>query len=72
LDELADEYRNRPKPQSRTPKLLNALRRYNGPEFSRRMVAQLDRGALSPGEFCRVVCQNRIGPHRIPEFREAL
>lgn len=72
LDELAEEYRNRPKRQSRTPKLLNALRRYNGAEFSRRMVAQLDRGALTPGEFCRVVCQNRIGAQQIPEFREAL
>lgn len=72
LDELAEEYRNRPKSHSKTPKLLNALRRYNGHEFSRRMVAQLDRGALSPGDFCRVVCQNRIGPQQIPEFREAL
>jgi hypothetical protein len=72
LDELAEEYRNRPKPQSRTPKLMNALRRYNGVEYSRRMMAQLDSYAISPGEFCRVVCQNRIGPHQIPEFREAL
>ena len=72
LDQLAEEYRNRPKPRSRTPKLINALRKYNGPEFARRMVAQLDRGALSPGEFCRIVCQNRIGPHQIPQLREAL
>lgn len=72
LEQLIDEYRSRPKTRSNTPKLVNALRKYNGVEYSHRMVIQLDKGSITPGDFCRVVCQNRIRPHQIPQFREAL
>lgn len=72
LEELVEEFRSRPKTRSNTPKLVNALRKYNGVEYSRRMINQLDKGYITQGEFCRVVCQNRIQPHQIHEFREAL
>jgi hypothetical protein len=71
LEELAFEFSQREKTPVRSPKPVNALRRYNGAELSRRMLRQLDRGRISRGEFCRVVLQNRIGPGQIHQFREA-
>ena len=72
LEELAFEFSQREKTPVRSPKPVNALRRYNGAELSRRMLRQLDRGRISRGEFGRVVLQNRIGPGQIHQFREAL
>lgn len=72
LDALDAEYSNRPKPKPRTPKAINAIRTYNGREFSARMLGALDARKLSAGDFCREVCLNKIRPHEINEFREAL
>lgn len=72
LDELAREYSNRSQVQARQPKPVNAIRKYNGREFSVRMLNALDAGRLSKKEFCRSVCLNNIKPSQINDFREAL
>lgn len=72
LSQLAAEFAQRKKPQARRPKAVRGIQKYNGVEFSRRMVHQLDQGSISAGEFCRVVCLNKIKPTQIHEFRAAL
>lgn len=72
LDELALEYNDLPRPQPRQPKPINAVRKYNGREFSLRMLDAYDAGKLSPGTFCRSVCLKRLKPSQIEDFREAL
>lgn len=72
LRELHREYSQRPKSQARSLATVKAVRRYNGREFSRRMLEVLDAGRITRGEFCRVVCLRRIRPHQIDAFREAV
>jgi hypothetical protein len=72
LEELRREYTQRPKGQARQPKAVNAVRKYNGREFSRRMLDVLDQGRISPREFCRVACLRHIKPHEISDFRAAV
>lgn len=72
LTELARAFSTRPKPQARTPKPVNAIRKYNGTEFSVRMLDALDRGRMTPREFCQLACANRIGVADIPDLRSAL
>ncbi len=72
LNELRHEFSQRPKSQARHPKAVNAVRTYNGREFSRRMLDVLDAGRISKKDFCRVVCLRHIKPHQINDFREAL
>lgn len=73
LSQLRAEWGRRSKSRKRNAPLpVNAVRKYNGREFSRRMVAALDSGAMSPKAFCREVCANRIDVSDIPEFRRAL
>ncbi|MGW6130804.1 hypothetical protein ACWFNE_12335 [Cellulomonas sp. NPDC055163] len=72
LDALAAEFAGRKKSQARTSRPENAVRKYAGAEFTRRMLRQLDRGAISPREFCRVVCLNRLGPTEIPLLQASL
>lgn len=72
LADLARDYGTREKPRARQPKAVNAVRNYNGREFSTRMLDALDGGRMSPKEFCRSVCLNRIKPAQIDDFRRAL
>lgn len=72
LVELARAFAARSKPQPRSPKTVNAMRKYNGREFSVRMIDALDRGRLTPKEFCQVACANKIKVSEIPDFRSAL
>lgn len=72
LRTLRAEHAARPKPQGRTPLPVNGVRTYNGRAFSSRMLAVHDDGRISPGEFCRAVCANRITPSQIPDLRAAL
>jgi hypothetical protein len=72
LDELAREYALRVKPVMRTPLAVNAVRKYNGREFSVRMLKALDSQKLSPKDFCRSVCLNHLQPAQIADFRAAL
>lgn len=48
LDQLSAEFAARGKPFARTPLPHNAVRKYAGAEFTRRMFHQLDRGAITP------------------------
>lgn len=72
LEDLAVEFRSRTKNQPRQPKPVNAIRKYSGRELSLRMLAALDAQKVSPGEFCRVVCLNKIRPAQIIELKAAL
>lgn len=72
LGELKQEYERRPKSPMRSPKVVNAIRNYNGRELSVRMLDALDSRKLSPRDFCRSVCLNKIKPAEIGEFRLAL
>lgn len=52
---------------------MNALKKYNGQECSRRMLALHDSGAISTSEFCRVMFSNRYRTGRaIIDYRASL
>lgn len=72
LNALGREFAARPPSRAQQPKPVNGIRTYNGRAFSARMVRALDAGQVSPGDFCRAVCANKIRPHQIRDFREAL
>lgn len=69
---LREEYLLRDKPRLSSPLAVNALRKYNGRECSRRMLAILDAGAISTNEFRRVVFLNKAPSGEIERFRAAL
>lgn len=72
LDYLEQEFAQRPKTNARTPKAVNGVRKYNGREFSLRMIDALDAGKLSDRNFCREATLNRLEPQQIGDFRLAL
>lgn len=72
FSELRAEFLGREERPPRRANPLNAIRRYSGAEFSRRTLALLDQGTITPGEFCRVTCLNNIKPAQIPDFRARL
>lgn len=72
LAELRAEFAVREKPPARQPKTVNAVRKYNGVEYSRRLLHQVELGRLSPSEFCRVVSLNKLKPSQINELRATL
>lgn len=72
LRELGETFRARPKPPSRQPKPVNAVRKYNGRRFTRAMLSAVDDGALSVGEFCRVVGARKIKPEDLADLRRAV
>lgn len=73
LGHLQAEFGQRDKSQrGSTSKPVNGVRKYNGVEYSRRMLAQLDAGRITPGEFCRVVALKKLQPQQIGEFRAAM
>lgn len=72
LGDLEQEFAQRPKSQARTPKPVNGVRRYNGREFSVRMLDALDAGKLSERNFCREATLNRLEPSQIGDFRLAV
>lgn len=55
-----------------SPKIINAIRKYNGREFSERMLDAHDNGQLTSKDFCRVVGRNTINTQEIDEFRRAI
>lgn len=72
LAALRREFEALPKPRLSTPLMVNAVRKYAGRALSTRMLAALDAGKVSRGDFCRVVCLNKITPDQIDEFRAAV
>jgi hypothetical protein len=73
LRELRNEFDGRAGGSPRTQILPeNAVRKYGGREFSRRMLTALDAGRITPGNFCRAVCLNLLKPHQINDLRRAV
>ncbi|TFD60921.1 hypothetical protein E3T39_07360 [Cryobacterium suzukii] len=72
MDALKAEYGLRTKSQARSPRAVNALKKYNGLECSRRMLAMLDAGQLNRTEFRRIALLNKISSSQIDEFRAAV
>lgn len=70
LEELRIAYEKGGDPPRRGPKGLKALRKYNGVECSRRMLAMYDGRGISRGDFCRVMFSNRFRSARsINDYR---
>ena len=73
LGRLQSEFARRDKSQGgSTSKPVNGVRKYSGVEYSRRMLAQVEAGRLSPGDFCRVVALNKLKPQQLGEFKAAM
>lgn len=73
LEQLRGEFRSLPKNGPRSPiHPENAVRKYNGRELTARMLHALDSGSISPGEFCRSICLNRLKPSRIDDLRRVV
>lgn len=73
LKALQDAYDRAEKTPRRNMLPMNALKKYNGPECSRRMLALYDSGGLSKADFCRIMFSNTYRSERaINDFRAAL
>lgn len=73
LDELELEYLQRPKQRGWSQiRPENAVRKYNGREFSSRMLEVFDAGGITPGDFYRAVCLNHINERQLGDLRIAL
>lgn len=70
LEELRLAYQSGGNPPRRGPRGLKALRKYNGIECSRRMLAIYDSQGISRGDFCRVMFSNKYrGSQSINDYR---
>lgn len=72
MDELKDEYAARAESQKRSALPINALKKYNGIECSRRMLRILDAGQIGNAEFRRIMFFNKLPASQIRAFREAV
>lgn len=73
LDQLRADFWNQVKDGPRNAILPeNAVRKYGGRELTKRMLRVLDRGGISPREFCRSVCLNHLKPAQIDDLRSAV
>ena len=72
LAALKQEYAGASKTPLRQPKPETALRKYNGAEYSRRLLAQMDAGKIQQSEIVRVLFQNKLTAAQIGSFREVL
>lgn len=72
MDELQDEYTNRPKQIMTSALPVNALKKYNGVECSRRMLSILDAGHMNETEFRRIMLYNKLPASKIDDFRAAV
>lgn len=72
MDELQAEYDDRPKKILSNARPVNALKKYNGVECSRRMLGILDAGHMNPTEFRRIMLLNKISASQISDYREAV
>ncbi|MBM7510252.1 Zn-dependent peptidase ImmA (M78 family) [Nocardioides salarius] len=72
MDELQAEYDDRPKKILSNARPVNALKKYNGVECSRRMLGILNAGHMNPTEFRRIMLFNKISASQISDYREAV
>lgn len=70
LEELREDYEKNGNPPRRGARDLKALRKYNGVECSRRMLAIYDANGISRGDFCRIMFSNKFrGAQSINDYR---
>lgn len=73
LKELQDAFRNADDHPWNPMLQVNALKKYNGLECSRRMLSILDGGGISHGDFCRVMFSNTMRTKaQVNDFRAAV
>lgn len=73
LSELQAAYENADDHPWNKMLAVNALKKYNGVECSRRMLAVLDAGGISHGDFCRVMFANTLRTKaQVNDFRAAV
>ena len=72
MDALKGEYTAREKKPMRSALPINALKKYNGVECSRRMLTMLDAGLINRSEFRRVMFANKLPVTHIEQFRAAV
>lgn len=73
LNDLRDAFDRIEKPPRHRMLPMNALRKYNGQECSRRMLALYDAGTIKTGDFCRVMFSNAYRSGRaITDYRAGL
>lgn len=73
LEQLREEFGRRPEIKGMNPiKPENAVRKYAGRELSRRMLEVMDSGGISPKEFCRAVCLNKLKPNQLDNLRRTI
>jgi Zn-dependent peptidase ImmA (M78 family) len=72
LAALQQEFAARGKPHRRSPLPITALRKYNGVEYSRRLLEQMDAGHLPRGEVTKVLFRDRLDVSQLEEFRRRL
>jgi len=73
LGALNEVYENAEKTTRRSMLPMNALRKYNGLECSRRMLALYDSKGISTNDFCRVMFSNTFRSQQaINDFRAAV
>gem|GEM_PF-1090642 len=73
LDEIKDAFHKIPKTPRTKMLPMNALKKYNGQECSRRMLALYDAGTIKQGDFCRIMFSNTYRSSRdINDYRAAL
>lgn len=73
LNEIKDAFQKIPKPPRSQMLPMNALKKFNGQECSRRMLALYDAGTIKQGDFCRIMFSNTYRRSRdINDYRVAL
>lgn len=73
LAELREEFNTGNMPQGmKKIHPENAVRKYAGAEFSRRMLDVLDAGGISQKDFCRAVCLNYLKPSQFEDLRRVV
>jgi hypothetical protein len=73
LTGLKDAFDKIEKPPRNRMLPMNALRKFNGRECSRRMLALYDAGTINTNEFCRVMFSNAYrNDHSLTEYRAGM
>lgn len=72
LRALKQEFQGREKPPRRSPLPITALRKYNGVEYSRRLLEQMDAGHLPRSEVKRVLFRDKLDISQLEDFRRRL
>jgi hypothetical protein len=73
LEQLREEFGRLPQRKGSNPiRPENAVRKYAGRELTRRMLEAMDSGHITPREFCRTICLNKLQPNQLLDLRKAI